>query len=67
MARLVQQSGLSALVILVVLLTKVSADTQNVSDEIEMVNNFLHPEHDRLVCGTPENRHIGTFSLYDYR
>ncbi|KAJ6633155.1 Sodium-coupled monocarboxylate transporter 1, partial [Pseudolycoriella hygida] len=28
--------------------------------------SFLYEKHEPILCGAPENRHIGTFTVYDY-
>lgn len=66
MAR-IKQSFLTPLIILIVLLAKVSADHKNASDvRRDLDQSFLYSEHERIQCGTKENRHVGTFTLYDY-
>lgn len=56
-----------SLALLIIFLAKVSAKTENASDVIiELDQSFVYSEHEQIQCGTPENRHIGTFTLYDY-
>ncbi len=57
------------LTLLIIFLTKVSGspNTENVTEVIvNLDETHLYSEHDRLECGAEENRHIGTFTLYDY-
>lgn len=66
MARLKLSQCLS-IILFIIFLTKCSAATKNASDVIiDLDQSFLYSEHDRVQCGAPENRHIGTFTLYDY-
>lgn len=56
-----------SLTLLIIFLAKVCAQTENASDVIiEMDQSFVYSEHEQIQCGSPENRHIGTFTLYDY-
>lgn len=67
MARLKLSACLTPTIIFIILLAKASAKTENISEvRIELDQSFLYTEHDRIQCGTPENHHIGTFTLYDY-
>lgn len=67
MARIKISQCLSLILLVVLLAKNTSANTENATDGIIDLNeSFLYSEHDRLQCGTPENQHIGTFTLYDY-
>lgn len=56
-----------SLTLLIIYMAEVSANSKNHSDVIIDFNqSFLYSEHDRIQCGAPENRQIGTFTLYDY-
>lgn len=66
MAR-IKQTCLTSIIVLIVLLSKVSAHQKNASDvRIDLDQSFLYSEHERIQCGTEDNRHQGTFTLYDY-
>lgn len=66
MAR-IEVSQCLALTLFIICVAKVSADVQNASDVIiDLDQTYLYSEQDRLQCGAPENRQVGTFTLYDY-
>lgn len=53
--------------LLIIFLASTYANAENSSDAIIDLNqSFLYSEHGRSECGAPENRNIGTFTLYDY-
>ncbi|XP_037043757.1 sodium-coupled monocarboxylate transporter 1-like [Bradysia coprophila] len=65
MARI--KSQCLSLTLMIVWLAGACANTENTSDlTVNLDQIHLYAEQDRLQCGAPENRHIGTFTLYDY-